>query len=105
MINYQGRVTVSGTNFTGTGQFRFALVNCTGATTYWSNGVNNVALTVTKGLYSVLLGNTNLANMAALPASSAVQAEVNTGYLCNKIAGIGNNQWMPLSHTGSIFGY
>jgi hypothetical protein len=27
IINYQGRVTVAGTNFDGTGQFKFALVN------------------------------------------------------------------------------
>ena len=27
IINYQGRVSVSGTNFNGTGQFEFALVD------------------------------------------------------------------------------
>jgi len=27
IINYQGRVAVNGTNFTGTGQFKFAIVN------------------------------------------------------------------------------
>ena len=27
LINYQGRVTVDGTNFNGTGQFQFALVD------------------------------------------------------------------------------
>ena len=27
MISYQGRITASGTNFTGTGQFAFALVD------------------------------------------------------------------------------
>jgi hypothetical protein len=152
LIGHQGRVSVNGTNFTGTGQFRFALVNAginsarqatanasvvngfivgftitdggagyitapavhitdntgTGAIaqafiangaisridvinagsgysssttvtidppppnivyqTYWSNGVNNVTLTVTKGLYSVLLGDTTIPNMAALSA-------------------------------------
>ncbi|MCG3147275.1 MAG: hypothetical protein PCFJNLEI_00714 [Verrucomicrobiae bacterium] len=64
MINYQGRVTVAGTNFTGTGQFKFALVDGAGATNYWSNDgtavgtpATAVALTVTKGLYAVLLGN------------------------------------------------
>ena len=30
LLNYQGRVTVGGTNFTGTGLFKFALVNATG---------------------------------------------------------------------------
>ncbi|MEI6647994.1 MAG: hypothetical protein WCP12_18295, partial [bacterium] len=64
MLNYQGRITVSNTNFNGTGQFKFALVNSGATQTYWSNGVNAVSLTVTKGLYSVLLGDTTLANMA-----------------------------------------
>jgi formylglycine-generating enzyme required for sulfatase activity len=70
IINYQGRVTVGGTNFTGTGSFKFALINNTGATTYWSNGVSAVSLTVTKGLYSVLLGDTTIANMTVPTAAS-----------------------------------
>jgi len=37
LINYQGRVAVNGTNFDGTGQFKFALVNTDGFTTCWSN--------------------------------------------------------------------
>ena len=63
VINYQGRVVVNGTNFTGTGQFKFALVDGTGATTFWSNDgtasgepATAVSVSVTKGLYSVLLG-------------------------------------------------
>lgn len=70
MINYQGRASVAGTNFDGTGQFKFALVNDTGATTYWSNGNSAVSLTVTKGLYAVLLGDTSIANMStAIPVT------------------------------------
>jgi len=76
LISHQGRVSVGGTNFTGTGQFRFALVDGTGTTTYWSNGVNNVALTVTKGLYSVLLGDTTIPNMAALSAAVFTNSDV-----------------------------
>ncbi len=70
LLNYQGRVTVGGTNFDGTAQFKFALVNATGSTNYWSNDgrvtgqpVTAVALSVTKGLYSVLLGDTGVAGM------------------------------------------
>ena len=70
LINYQGRVTVGGTNFDGTGQFKFALVNAAGSTNYWSNdGLATgqpavaVALPVTKGLYSVLLGDPSIAGM------------------------------------------
>lgn len=79
LINYQGRVAVGSVNFDGTGQFKFALVNAAGTTTYWSNDGTStaggeptaaVSLTVAKGRYSVLLGDTSLANMtAAIPAS------------------------------------
>ena len=162
LLNYQGRIAVNGTNFTGTGQFKFALVDgglnaahtAAGAATIsggfltivtvtdggagyasapgvsatggggfgavltaqisggivtnvivnspgsgytsqpgivfaapgsnvvirtlWSNNgtstngsqpTASVGLPVTKGLYSVLLGDTTLANMAALPAT------------------------------------
>jgi hypothetical protein len=70
LLNHQGRIAVAGVNFNGSGQFKFALVDATGLTTYWSNdGTNNanteptspVTLAVTKGLYSVLLGDTTLA--------------------------------------------
>ncbi len=37
LLNFQGRVTVDGTVFTGTGQFKFALVNADGSQSYWSN--------------------------------------------------------------------
>jgi Chaperone of endosialidase len=72
LINYQGRVAVGATNFNGAGQFKFALVDGAGTTTYWSNDgtssggsepTNAVSITVTNGLYSVLLGDTSLANM------------------------------------------
>ena len=51
MINYQGKVNVAETPYTGTGLFRFAIVDAPGTTTYWSNDGNtppttDVALTV-----------------------------------------------------------
>ena len=77
LLNYQGRVAVGGVNFTGTGSFRFALVDTTGATTYWSNDPTAaVALTVTNGIYAVQLGDTNLANMTAVPASVFTHSDV-----------------------------
>lgn len=78
LINYQGRVAVGGTAFDGTGRFKFALVNSAGALSYWSNDQSSatgneptaaIALPVVNGLYSVLLGDTALANMAPIPAS------------------------------------
>ena len=79
LVNYQGRVAVNGVGFEGTGQFKFALVNADGSVTYWSNnGTSNggsepsaaVPLTVTQGLYSLLLGDTALgANMTTIPST------------------------------------
>ena len=63
IINYQGRVVVNGTNLSGSSRFKFALVDGSGTGTFWSNdgtaaGERDaaVSLPVTKGLYSVLLG-------------------------------------------------
>lgn len=85
LLSYQGRVAVGSVNFNGSGQFKFALVNTNGSTTYWSNDGTSTAggqpaaavpLTVTKGLYSVLLGDTTLTNMTAVPASVFGNADV-----------------------------
>ncbi len=76
LVSHQGRVLVGNVNFTGVGHFKFALMNAGGTATLWSNdGAGSggaepgsaIDLTVTSGLYSVLLGDTSLANMTALP--------------------------------------
>ena len=85
LINYQGLVAAGATNFNGTGAFKFVLTNAAGNVTYWSNDgsssggrepTNAVSLTVAKGLYSVLLGDTTLGNMSAIPASVFVNPDV-----------------------------
>ena len=76
LLNCQGRVSIGGTNYDGTGAFQFALVNGTGTATFWSNGTSSVSLAVGKGLYSVLLGDTNVADMAALSASVFTNGDV-----------------------------
>ncbi|MDZ4289946.1 MAG: hypothetical protein U0984_18415, partial [Prosthecobacter sp.] len=85
LINYQGRIAVGITNFDGAGQFKFALVNADGTTTYWSNDGTSTAgsqptaavtLTVTKGLYSVLLGDATLSNMTIVPTSVFTNPDV-----------------------------
>ena len=43
LLNYQGRVAVGGVNYSGTGQFKFALVNADGTETYWSNDGSSAA--------------------------------------------------------------
>lgn len=73
MINYQGRVQSGGTNFNGTGKFKFAiLVGNSGS--FWSNdGTSSqgseptkaVSILVVNGAYSVLLGDTTVPNMTS----------------------------------------
>lgn len=85
LLHYQGRTIVANTNFEGPGLFKFALVNGAGNLTYWSNDGssttgnepgNGVSLPVTKGLYALLLGDTSLPNMTAIPSAVFVNADV-----------------------------
>jgi hypothetical protein len=77
-LSYQGHVAVDGTNFTGAGAFKFALVNTAGNTTFWSNDGTSVGgneptaaanVNVNEGYYSLLLGDASLANMTPIPHS------------------------------------
>lgn len=79
VISHQGKLTVNGTNFTGTAQFKFALVNGAGDTTFWSDNGSSVggaapadpaiSLTVSHGIFSVNLGDPSVPNMtSAIPA-------------------------------------
>ena len=72
VINYAGQVAVDGDAFDGNGLFKFAIVNESGSSTYWSNdGTSNagseptasVSVSVNGGLYSVLLGNSAIQGM------------------------------------------
>ena len=85
LVNYQGRVAVGAVNFEGAGQFKFALVNSDGTTTFWSNDgtsvdgsepASAVTLSVEKGLYSVLLGDIKLGNMTAIPSAVFANGDV-----------------------------
>ena len=81
LLSHQGRIAVDGVYFDSTtagqlGLFKFALVSANGEELYWCNDgsretpgepVNAVELEVTKGLYSLMLGDATLANMSALP--------------------------------------
>jgi len=64
VVSYQGQVNIGGVPFSGTGYFRFAIVD-SGGTFYWSNDssiitpTEAVTLTVVNGLFNVLLGETN----------------------------------------------
>jgi len=75
VINYAGQVAVDGEAFDGNGLFKFAIVNDSGSTTYWSNDgtstagsepTASVSISVNGGLYSVLLGNSAIQGMNAI---------------------------------------
>lgn len=85
LLSYQGRLVVGTTAFDGAGQFKLALVNSGATQVYWFNAPDAnsdgepdqaVPVTVTQGLYSLMLGDTSLANMAALPVSAFSNSEV-----------------------------
>lgn len=87
LIPYQGRVQTGtpAADFNGTGQFKFALMQGTTATRLWVNNgtltadpVNAVSLTVTNGLYSVMLGDTSLGAsvMATIPRTVFANPDV-----------------------------
>lgn len=79
MVNHQGVVAVNGVRFSGTGQFRFAVLDRSSGLNLWTNDgtqlgasgapTATVSLTVTDGIYNVRLGDTGLTHMTALPAS------------------------------------
>ena len=78
IISYQGRVTSNTSNFTGTGHFKFVLLNSTGARTLWSNdgsSINGgepdtpVHVPVNDGFFNVALGDPNRTNMNSIPVT------------------------------------
>jgi hypothetical protein len=73
VVSYQGQVLVSDQPYDGTGYFKFAVVDAAGTTTYWSNDgtssgggepTASVSLTVSEGLFSLLLGDTTVTGMS-----------------------------------------
>ena len=68
-ITYQGSITAGAAPYSGTGLFKFALVNSNGTATFWSNDGSSVgggqphqAITnlVIRGLFTVVLGGANM---------------------------------------------
>jgi N-acetylneuraminic acid mutarotase len=78
VVSYQGRITEDGAPYSGTGYFKFAVVDAAGSTTYWSNDGTSTGgaepddgtpLPVTDGRFTVRLGDSSLTNMTVVPAS------------------------------------
>ncbi len=102
ILNFQGRVVVGEVNFDGGGLFKFALVNADGTTSYWSNDGTSttgnepaaaVAVNVRRGIYSVLLGDTSIPNMATIPSSAFNNMDVRLRVWFND----GTKGWQKLS--------
>ena len=75
IISYGGQVSVDGQPFTGTGLFKFAILNAENNATLWSNDGTSangsqpsasVGIPVNGGLYSILLGNAAIQGMTGL---------------------------------------
>jgi len=87
IIQYQGRVTSNGTNFTGYGEFKFAIIETavTGDSLWSNDGTSvmggepnkSVTVPVQDGLFIVGLGDTALGNMMTIPASIFSYQNVN----------------------------
>ena len=89
LVSYQGQVSLDGRPFDGTGYFKFAIVDAGGSTTYWSNDGSSgageepetpIELTVTGGLFNVLLGDPSVEGMDE-PLVADVFAEPEECYL------------------------
>jgi hypothetical protein len=89
IVSYQGQVSLDGRPFDGTGYFKFAIVDPSVPETFWSNDGSSgageepelpVRLTVTGGLFNVLLGDPSVENMDQ-PLEAAVFAEPERCYL------------------------
>jgi len=78
VLHYQGRVLVGPTVFDGAGQFKFALVNGDASQVFWRNWLDvdangepdrGVAVAVSRGHYSVDLGDSTVPSMQPIPLS------------------------------------
>lgn len=78
VLFFQGRLVAGTTGFNGPGHFKFAIVDASGSRILWRNSPDSdadsqpdlaVTANVRTGLYGIHLGDTNLPNMAAIPAS------------------------------------
>ena len=83
VISYQGRVQIGGKAFSGTGYFKFALVNQAGTHAFWSNDgtglvtapftpTTPVTLSVSSGVFHIGLGDTSVSGMTAPITSTHV---------------------------------
>ncbi|MCZ7640518.1 MAG: hypothetical protein M5U12_33360 [Verrucomicrobia bacterium] len=84
-MHHQGRIAVEEVLFDGPGRFKFAFVNADASQVFWHNAPDGdgdgepdqpVSIRVSRGLYSVLLGDVSLAHMAPLSPDVFAQPAV-----------------------------
>lgn len=77
-FNYEGRIKIDGSPYTGDGYFKFAVVDVSGEISFWSNDgistvgdepVTAIVASVTDGVFNVIIGDTTVPNMDALNPS------------------------------------
>jgi len=83
MINYQGTIRKDGSPYNGTGYFKFAVMNSPsgkGTSNYWAHDgttaftpTTYITLTVTNGLFNVLLGDTSVTSMTEIISDTVFQ--------------------------------
>ena len=75
ILNYSGQVSVNGQPYSGSGFFKFLIINSDNNQALWSNDGNissasepktSIPIQVNGGLYSILLGNTAIQGMASI---------------------------------------
>ena len=115
VMAYQGRIATASGPFSGTGSFKFALVDQTGATSYWSNDGTSVAgsqptapvlITVQGGLFSVMLGDSAHAGMTAvIPASAFTNDRVYLRIWFSASGSVGSFELMAPDRRMATAGY
>ncbi|HKX62565.1 MAG TPA: hypothetical protein VJS65_11985, partial [Verrucomicrobiae bacterium] len=86
LITYHGVIEANGNGYNGPGHFKFALVNdgVPSLVTFWSNDgtlngaepASHVVVDVDHGVFSVVLGDSSLLNMADLPTTVFTNAGI-----------------------------
>ena len=139
-VSFQGTVSANSQPFNGTGHFKFAIVNTTGSQAFWTNDGSNlslapftptmsVPLSVTNGVFSVLLGDTTQSGLTQSltpdtfsAADRAVRvwfddgmhgfqqlspdaplASVPFAFNAQTLGGLDSNAFAPISHTHSEY--
>ena len=104
IVAYQGRIQSGGADFSGTGRFKFALVQNSSVT--WSNSPDAnadgepdtaVDLPVSNGLFTVGLGDTSLSGMAAFVSVSPLDTLVTAPFFLRVWFNDGTNGFQRLT--------